>query len=55
MTIAHNGRARLIAPLPETPEVEVVIKSARSFVPATVLHNQDDRILAVQLLHVETH
>jgi hypothetical protein len=55
VTIAHNGRARLVAPLPETPEVEVVILSSRSFVPATVLHNQDQRILAVQLLHVETH
>ena len=55
VTIAHNGRARLIAPLPGTPEVEVVILSARSFIPASVLHNQDQRILAVQLLHVETH
>ena len=55
VTVEHNGRATLATPLPETPTVEVVIHSTRSFVPATVLHNQDQRILAVQLLHVETH
>ncbi len=55
VTVQHNGRASLAVPLPETPEVEVAIRSARSFVPAAVLHNQDQRTLAVQLLHVETH
>jgi hypothetical protein len=41
-------------PLSADPNVEITIVSARSFAPASVLHNQDPRVLAVQLLAVRT-
>jgi hypothetical protein len=39
--------------LPPTPDVELRIVSDRSFTPATVLKNQDNRELAVQLVRVD--
>lgn len=41
-------------PLPGTAPCDLRFVSQKSFSPATVLHNQDPRILAVQLLHIET-
>ena len=41
-------------PLPPRPGVEVRFIAQKSFSPATVLRNQDPRILAVQLLRLET-
>jgi Dolichyl-phosphate-mannose-protein mannosyltransferase len=41
-------------PLPADPQVELRLVSEKSFAPAAVLHNQDPRILAIQLLRLET-
>ena len=54
VTVARKGTATLTVALPETPAVEVVIQSAQWFAPAAALRNQDPRMLAVQLLRVET-
>ncbi len=43
----------MIVPLPPVSQVDVRIHSDQSFAPATVLHNQDPRLLAVQLTGVE--
>ncbi len=48
----RNGSAMITIPLPSTPSVELNIVSEQSFAPATVLHNQDPRVLAVQLVHL---
>jgi hypothetical protein len=42
-------------PLPQGPGVELRVIAQKSFSPATVLHNQDSRILAVQLLRLESN
>ncbi len=54
VTVARKGTATATVALPDTPVVDVTITSARSFAPGSVLHNQDPRILAVQLLRAET-
>jgi Dolichyl-phosphate-mannose-protein mannosyltransferase len=41
-------------PLPAEPQTELRFIAEKSFSPATALHNQDPRILAVQLLRLET-
>jgi hypothetical protein len=51
ITVTKDRAATLTAPAGTD---DVVIRSAQSFAPATVLHNQDPRILAVQLLRVIT-
>ena len=43
----------LIVPLPGVSPIDLHIHAAQSFAPATVLHNQDPRLLAVQLTRVE--
>ncbi len=40
--------------VPPDPQVDLRFDSERSFAPATVLHNQDPRTLATQLVSVET-
>jgi len=40
--------------LPAEPQVDVRFRSSRSFAPGATLHNQDPRVLAVQLTRVET-
>jgi hypothetical protein len=52
--VARRGTAAVTVPLPAVPDVEVTLKSVQSFAPAGVLHNQDPRILAVQLLRIES-
>jgi hypothetical protein len=42
--------ATIVVPIP--PSREVAIHADQSFAPATVLHNQDPRLLAVQLVRV---
>ena len=49
--VARKQIARAAVPLPPGP-VEIEIHAAQSFAPASVLHNQDPRILAVQLTGV---
>jgi len=52
---AVKARETSIAlPLPPDPQVDIRFDSERSFTPATVLHNQDPRTLATQLVEVET-
>ncbi len=50
--VARHGTATVTVPLPDAPVVDIVIRSAQSFAPAAFLHNQDPRILAVQLIGV---
>ena len=47
--------ARVTVWLPFTPYAEIGISAQQAFLPATVLHNQDPRTLAVQLKSVEQH
>ncbi len=54
VTAARSAPATLTVALPSVPVVEVTITASRSFAPANVLHNQDPRVLAVQLLRAET-
>jgi hypothetical protein len=54
VTVARTAPATLTVALPSVPVVDVTITAARSFAPASVLHNQDPRVLAVQLLGAET-
>src|SRR5207253_267383 len=49
--VAGREPASVKVPIPDGP-VEIEIRSAQAFAPATVLHNQDPRILAVQLIGV---
>lgn len=49
----RDGDIETAVPLPATPNVELRIISAQSFTPSTVLHNQDSRELAVQLVRVD--
>lgn len=42
-------------PLPPSPQVDLRFDSEHFFTPATVLHNQDPRTLATQLVDVQTH
>ncbi len=54
--VLHVGRDPVVAnlALPSDPRIDVRLRSSRSFQPGTLMHNQDPRTLAVQLLHVET-
>ena len=52
--VARKTPAAINVPLPAGP-VEVEMHSQQAFAPASVLHNQDPRILAVQLVEVEQH
>jgi hypothetical protein len=54
VTVARTAPATLTVGLPAVPVVDVTITAARSFAPASVLHNQDPRLLAVQLLGAAT-
>jgi hypothetical protein len=54
VTVTRTAPATLTVGLPSAPVVDVTITAARSFAPASVLHNQDPRVLAVQLLRAET-
>lgn len=40
--------------LPAEPQIDLRLRSSRSFSPGALLHNQDPRTLAVQLMHVQT-
>ena len=55
-TVTINGSRLLVTKQPATATIpaaeEIVFHSDQSFAPATVLHNQDPRILAVQLIRV---
>ena len=48
-----HGLVTLIVPLPAVSQIDLHIHADQSFAPATVLHNQDPRLLAVQLTRVE--
>ncbi|MEO6259721.1 MAG: hypothetical protein ABIP63_05195, partial [Thermoanaerobaculia bacterium] len=48
-----HKQVTLIVSLPAVAEVDVRIHCDQSFAPATVLRNQDPRLLAVQLTGVE--
>jgi hypothetical protein len=50
------GREAVVAKvaLPAAPGLDIRLRSVQSFQPGALLHNQDPRTLAVQLLHVET-
>lgn len=52
--MVNVGNEPLVAkiPLPAEPQVDVRFRSSRSFSPGALLHNQDPRILAVQLTNV---
>jgi len=54
--VLHVGREAVVAnlALPSDPRIDIRFRSSRSFQPSTLMHNQDPRTLAVQLLHVET-
>jgi hypothetical protein len=54
--VVNAGREPVVMklPLPEEPQVDIRFHSARSFSPGALLHNQDPRILAVQLTNVVT-
>jgi hypothetical protein len=49
VTVRKGEIARVV--IPSAPEIRIV--TAQAFSPATVLHNQDPRTLAVQLKSVE--
>jgi len=53
VTVRKGETARVEIALPSAKYADVAIRSERAFAPATVLHNQDPRILAVQLTGVE--
>jgi hypothetical protein len=48
-----NAASPIDVPLPPEPDVVVAVRSEQSFAPATVLRNQDPRLLAVQLVAVD--
>jgi len=50
--LARHGTATAVFMLPDAPVIDIVMGSSQSFVPAAFLHNQDPRILAVQLIRV---
>jgi hypothetical protein len=55
-TVVQKGSvAYLTVLLPFAPAADVGINAQQAFLPATVLHNQDPRTLAVQLKSVEQH
>lgn len=47
-----HAAAAIDVPLPPEPDAVVAVRSEHSFAPATVLRNQDPRLLAVQLVAV---
>jgi len=55
-THANVGRSAstIDVPIPQNENVELQIVSQQSFSPANVLHNQDPRILAVQLVRLQS-
>jgi hypothetical protein len=52
VTVRKGETARLLVPLPAGGPIDLRIVSAQSFRPADVLHNQDPRSLATQLVYV---
>jgi hypothetical protein len=54
--VVNVGKQPLVTKLalPAEPQIDVRLRSSRSFAPGAILHNQDPRTLAVQLTHVET-
>lgn len=54
--VVEVGKQPVVAKLvlPAEPQVDVRLRSSRSFAPGVILHNQDPRTLAVQLTRVET-
>jgi hypothetical protein len=52
--VARKTPAAISVVLPAGP-VEIEMHSQQAFAPARVLHNQDPRILAVQLVGVDRH
>jgi len=52
--VVRRTPAAIDVALPAGP-VEIEMHSQQAFAPASVLHNQDPRILAVQLVEVEQH
>ncbi|MEK6372151.1 MAG: hypothetical protein AABO58_05595 [Acidobacteriota bacterium] len=55
IAVKKGDVARVSVWLPFTPYAEIGISAQQAFLPATVLHNQDPRTLAVQLKSVEQH
>jgi len=56
VAVVNVGKEPVMAQiaLPAQPQIDLRLRSSRSFSPRAVLHNQDPRTLAVQLLHVES-
>jgi hypothetical protein len=54
VVVARKTPAAISVVLPAGP-VEIEMHSQQAFVPTSVIHNQDPRILAVQLVGVEQH
>jgi Dolichyl-phosphate-mannose-protein mannosyltransferase len=52
--VVTKSGVEVTVPLPNAPQIDFRLISEQSFSPATVLHNQDPRILAVQLVRLET-
>jgi hypothetical protein len=50
--VVRHGSASVTVPLPDAAVIEIAIRSKQSFAPAAFLHNQDPRVLAVQLTGV---
>ena len=50
--VGKNAVVARIA-LPADPKLDIRLRSAQSFQPGALFHNQDPRTLAVQLVHVE--
>jgi hypothetical protein len=53
IVVTKDAVARVSVSLPSAPYAEIGIRAQQAFLPATVLHNQDPRTLAVQLKSVE--
>jgi hypothetical protein len=53
VSVPRGGTAAVTVALPPAPDIVVSISSERSFAPATVLGNQDPRLLAVQLVRID--
>jgi len=54
--VVNVGKEPVVANLvfPAEPQIDLRFRSSRSFSPGALVHNQDPRTLAVQLMHVET-
>ena len=53
VTVRKHASTTVIVLLPSTPQADVRIHSEQSFAPASILQNQDPRLLAVQLTGLE--